>query len=162
MKKRNLILMRHAQAQMEMFGFSDRERAITMAGMHELEAIRYKLPAYLAGMSLILCSNAKRARQTLEGIKPLIPTTTEIIYKDELYQASTHVLLSRLQELDTIHDRVMIIAHNPGLTHFAQSLQSTIPFKKFPTCGVAVCEGSFGGWHEASFHNFKLTEFIDA
>lgn len=152
--------MRHAQAQLELFGHNDRERAITMAGMHELEAIRSKLQPHLADVTLILCSNAKRARQTLEGIKPLIPTTAQIIYKDELYQASSHILWSRLQEVKTSHESVMLVAHNPGLTHIIQKMDLTVPFKEFPTCGVAICEGTFNGWHEASSYQFKLSEFI--
>ncbi len=162
MKKRKLILMRHAQAQLERFGHNDRERAITMAGMHELESIRSKLQTHLAGVSLIFCSNAKRTRQTLEGIKPLIPTTTQIIYKDELYQTSSHVLWTKLHEIDALHEYIMIVAHNPGLAHFVQTLQSTVPFKEFPTCGVAICEGTFISWHDASSLNLKLTEFITA
>lgn len=162
MKKRKLILMRHAQAQLERFGHNDRERAITMAGMHELDAIRSKLQPHLAGISLIFCSNAKRARQTLEGIKPLIPTTAQIIYKDEFYQASSHVLWARLQEINASHESVMIVAHNPGLTDFVQKIESEISFKEFPTCGVAICEGAFDGWYEASAHQFKLIELIKA
>jgi phosphohistidine phosphatase len=164
MKKRNVILMRHAQAQLERFGHNDRERAITMAGMHELEGIRHKLQTHLIGVSLILCSNAKRTRQTLEGIKPLIPTTTQIIYKDELYQASNHILWSRLQEVNDVHERIMIVAHNPGLSHFVQKLQhsTAVPFREFSTCGVAICEGNFDRWCEVSSHHLKLIEFITA
>lgn len=157
---KRLILMRHAQAQLERFGFNDRERAITMAGMHELDAIRVKVQGHLEGISLILCSNAKRTRQTLEGMKPLVPSTAQIIYKDELYHTNSKTLWDRLQEIDDIHQVVMIVAHNPGLTQFLQELEPTVLFKEFPTSGVAICEGKFSSWQEASPDRLKLHKFL--
>ncbi|MBY0461930.1 MAG: hypothetical protein K2Q34_01970 [Alphaproteobacteria bacterium] len=157
---KRLILMRHAQAQLERFGFNDRERAITMAGMHELDAIRVKIQGHLEGISLILCSNAKRTRQTLEGMKPLVPSTASIVYKDELYHTNSKILWDRLSEVEDTHQCVMIVAHNPGLTQFIQELEPSIPFKEFPTSGVAICEGEFPSWQEASPRYLRLHKFL--
>ncbi|MBY0280745.1 MAG: hypothetical protein K2W94_01135 [Alphaproteobacteria bacterium] len=157
---KRLILMRHAQAQLERFGFNDRERAITMAGMHELDAIRVKIQGHLEGISLILCSNAKRTRQTLEGMKPLVPSTASIVYKDELYHTNSRILWDRLSEVEDTHQCIMILAHNPGLTQFIQELEPSIPFKEFPTSGVAICEGEFPSWQAASPRHLKLHKLL--
>lgn len=159
---KRLILMRHAQAQLERFGFNDRERSITIAGMHELDAIRLKLRGHLENVSLILCSNAKRTRQTLETIKPLVPTTADIVYKDQLYHTSSRMLWNHLWELGETHQCVMIMAHNPGLTQFIQELELTVPFKEFPTSGVAICQGDCTSWQQALPKTLKLQTFLTA
>ena len=157
---KRLILMRHAQAQLERFGFNDRERAITMAGMHEIEAIRVKIQGHLSGISLILCSNAKRTRQTLEGLKPLLPSTARVVYKDELYQITSKTLWNHLQEVDDVHETIMIVAHNPGLVQFVQELAPETPFRDFPTAGIAICEGEAPSWAEVTPGCLKLKNFL--
>jgi len=157
---KRLILMRHAQAQLERFDFNDRERAITMAGMHELDAIRVKIQGHLEGINLILCSNAKRTRQTLDGLKPLVPSTAHIVYKDELYHTNSKILWNCLSEVEEVNQGVMIVAHNPGLTQFIQELEPTIPFKEFPTSGVAIYEGEFPSWQEASPRYLRLRKLL--
>jgi hypothetical protein len=52
-----------------------------MAGMHELDAIRNKIKGQFEGLSLVLCSNVKRTRQTLEGIRPFLPASIKELTK---------------------------------------------------------------------------------
>lgn len=158
--------MRHAQAQPEQFGLSDRERPLSTEGMQELEFIRRKLQGKLQGLNAVLCSNVKRTRQTLEGIKQILPSLCESIFDDGLYHAPAANIISRLQDLDETQEFVMIIAHNPGVSDFLRLVTTStaqpserVP-KIFPTSGVAIFEGNFKKWQEASPPRFQLRDFL--
>jgi len=164
MKK--LILIRHAEPQPEQFGSSDRERPLSGEGMQELELIRRKLQGKLQGLGLVLCSNVKRARQTLEGIKPILPSACESAFDDALYHAPAAGILSCLQNLEDTMDFVMVIGHNPGMSEFLNRVVSLtcvqaggMP-KLFPTAGVAIFEGNFKKWREAALAQFTLQVFL--
>lgn len=163
MKK--LILMRHAEAQPEQFGLNDRDRSLSGDGMQELELIRRRLQGKLQGLQLALCSNVKRTRQTLEGIKPILPSVCESAFDDGLYHASATSLINRLQGLEDSQDFVMVIAHNPGVSEFlnlviASTKQQQGMPKMLPTSGVAIFEGNFKKWQDASPARFTLQAFL--
>ena len=157
--------MRHAEAQPEQFGLNDRDRCLSGNGMEELELIRRKLQGKLQGLQLVLCSNVKRTRQTLEGIKQILPSVCESAFDDGLYHAPTASLISRLQGLEGTQDFVMVVAHNPGVSDFLNLVvtstkqQPGMP-KMLPTCGVAIFEGNFKKWQDSSPARFTLQEFL--
>lgn len=163
MKK--LILMRHAESQPEHIGLNDRDRCLSGAGMEELEFIRRKLQGKLQGLQLILCSNVKRTRQTLEGIKAILPSTCELAFDDGLYHAPASSLINRLQDLEDGQDFVMIIAHNPGVSEFLNLVLNATKEqpglqKMVPTSGVAIFEGNFNKWDESSLARFTLQAYL--
>ncbi|MCX7338582.1 MAG: histidine phosphatase family protein [Alphaproteobacteria bacterium] len=157
---KRLILMRHAQAQLEQFGKNDRDRAITMAGMHELESIRSQLKTQLAGVELVMCSNAKRTRQTLEGIRPLLPSTTKIDYDDDLYLASYEALWQKVRTIPQQYEIAMIIGHNPAVHQFAQNISMGTNFYGFTTCSLVICESTRNHWQQMTPHAIRLSEFM--
>lgn len=154
-----IIIMRHAQAQLEQYGKNDRERTITMTGMHEIDAIRQQIHGKLAGVSLIMCSNARRTRQTLDGIKPVLPNSAEIHYDDSLYNAGPECLWHKIQTTSPLHKNIMILGHNPGVSLLVSAIDASIA-SSFPTCGVAICESSVDKWHEISPHNMRIVSFL--
>ena len=160
---KHVILMRHAEAQPEQLSRSDRDRFLTQSGMQELENIRKKLQGRVEGLQLLLCSNVKRTRQTLDGIKPVLPSVTQVTFEDKLYNASCQTLMERLRSIPNDVDFVMIIAHNPGIGELASlaqpGVEKSLP-RGFPTSGVALLDGDFASWAEASPTRFKLQSFL--
>jgi phosphohistidine phosphatase len=163
MKK--LILMRHADSQPEQFSLTDRERPLSGEGLEELEMVRKKLQGELQGLKLVLCSNVKRTRQTLEGIKAILPSSCEFAFDDALYHAPAANLINRLQSLEESSDFVMIIAHNPGVSDFfnlvvnSTQRQTSMP-QVLPTSGVAIFGGNFKKWKEAAPALFTLQSYL--
>ena len=72
--------------------------------LEELELVRKKLQGELQGLKLVLCSNVKRTRQTLEGIKAILPSSCEYAFDDGLYHAPVANLINRLQALEETQD----------------------------------------------------------
>jgi phosphohistidine phosphatase len=163
MKK--LLIMRHAASQPEQVSVNDRDRPLSSLGMQELELMRRKLQGKLGGLGLVLCSNVKRTRQTLDGIKPILPSLCETTFEDGLYQASVEALKNRLRDLEGDQDYVMVIAHNPGISDFLRAImlyaqpRPNIP-QTFPTSGVAIFEGNFKKWQDVSPSRLRLQTFL--
>ena len=95
-------------------------------------------------ISLVLCSSARRARETVELVEP----GGEVRIEDQLYGASAEELLDRLRLLAEDEEVVMLVAHNPAIQELAVKLSHDAPEvagRKFPTGALATfsVEGSW-------------------
>jgi phosphohistidine phosphatase len=61
--------------------------------------------------ALVLCSSARRTRETLEGVDP----GGEWLIEPELYGAAPGSVLERLQRVPEDVQSVMVIGHNPAM-----------------------------------------------
>jgi phosphohistidine phosphatase len=164
---KNLILMRHGEAQPTQNILNDRERPLTINGLQDLQTMRTKIQGHIESLSMVLCSNVKRTRQTLEGIKPILPSQCLINFEDDLYHASAKALTKRIRAIDDDQKFIMVIGHNPGVSEFLESVvlstkeffDSRIPLG-FPPCSAAFFEGNFNFWAEAAPARFSLKKFI--
>ena len=84
----------------------------------------------------VLCSDAKRARQTLSLLKQGVEINEEIIgYRHDLYGASADHLFSCITEQpDSIYN-LALVGHNPGMEGLANSLAEE-HIGPIPTCCV--------------------------
>lgn len=158
---RKLILMRHAEAQMIQYGKPDKDRAITMDGMHQLDSLRQKLHGKLADIDFVLCSNARRTRQTLDGIKSLLPSKAEIIFDDNLYNSSQETIWQIISETNEKCKGILIIGHNPGLSQLIQWVADVNgkTIRTMSTGSIALCQTS-SKWSELSAPKLALDEII--
>lgn len=109
-------------------------------------------------VSVVLCSSAKRALQTLERVGP----SGEVHIEPELYIASADGLLGRLHRVPEEVDAVMLIGHNPAIQDLAVGLSgpaTNIAGDKFPTGALATLRFS-GGWRELEWGRAELVQFV--
>ena len=71
---------------------------------------------------LVLCSSARRTRETLEVLRPALGEEVEVLVEDGLYGAGAGRLLDRLHRIPAAVDSVLLIGHNPGLHDLALEL----------------------------------------
>lgn len=128
-----LYLMRHAKSSWDDPGLADFDRPLAPRGRKAAA----KMAGYMAREGvrpdLILCSTARRARQTCEALD--VPG--EVRFEDELYGASAGELLQRLRQLPGRPEQVLVVGHNPGL----QDLVGTLAGEgadRFPTGALAA------------------------
>jgi phosphohistidine phosphatase len=157
---KHLILMRHAEAQLEKYGENDRARSLTMSGFHEIDSVRLKLNSRLSDVSLALCSSVKRARQTLEGLRVLLSPHTKIVYEENFYQTSTPILWEKIKTISDEYECVLIIGHNPSITDFVKQFDPN--FLGFSTCSLAFCRHTHPSWTTASPLSFRFLEYISS
>jgi phosphohistidine phosphatase len=117
---RFVYLLRHAKSSWKS-GAPDHERPLARRGRRAAKAIRRHLLEQRIEPELVLCSTARRARETLERIEPALGTPAVRIER-ELYGAGSDALLDRLRSVPDEVGSVMLIGHNPGLQLLALEL----------------------------------------
>jgi phosphohistidine phosphatase len=154
-----LYILRHAKAAPES-GEGDAERPLMKRGRKAAAA----MGGYLAGLqpypTLVLCSTARRTRETLDAILPALDAEPQLLIEEALYLAGVSRLLDRLQRLPEQAQSVLLIGHNPGLHQLAASLASEAGelAESFPTAALAVLRVS-GHWSALRPHQATLIDF---
>lgn len=117
-----LYLLRHAKSSWGDPALADRERPLAPRGLRDAAALAKHLDRERISPELLLCSSARRARETLAGILPGLADEAVIRIEDLLYAASAAELLARARAVPAGVRSAMIIGHNPGLEELASQL----------------------------------------
>jgi phosphohistidine phosphatase SixA len=135
---RQVILLRHAHAEPASAGQADLDRPLSPVGLAEAEAAG----RWLAGQGLqpdrVLCSPARRTRETLEAVLAVTGYAEQRL-EDAIYAATPGTLIGLLQEQNEV-ERLLLVGHNPGLERLVALLDSgqSSDYRGMPPAGVAV------------------------
>lgn len=142
--KRRLIVMRHAKAG-ELPGGPDAERALRPRGRDDAAAAGAWLRVGGRIPELVLCSPARRARQTWQYASQALGPAggPEVRVDQRLYQAGPEELLEIFAEVTPVVTSLMYVGHNPAAAAVAAILAGREI--AFPTAAIAVL-GLAGGW----------------
>src|SRR5712691_5192063 len=110
-----LYLLRHAKSDWSDPTLPDHERPLAQRGRRDAKRIGRHLVQLGIAPELVLCSSARRARETLERLQPAFGTTSTVKVEAELYAASSDQLLDRIRAVPEKVTSLMLIGHNPGL-----------------------------------------------
>ena len=135
---REIILLRHANAEPALPGQADIERPLSLRGRAEAEAAGEWLKAHGLKPTRVLCSPAKRTRETLERVLGVLGYS-DVRYEPRIYDAVPGTLMAVLDEHAEV-DRVLMVGHNPGFEQTAALLHSgsSGEARGMPTAGIAV------------------------
>jgi phosphohistidine phosphatase len=161
---RHLFLLRHAKSSWENPQLADHDRPLAPRGRGATNLIAEHLSRELIAPGLVLCSSARRARETLERIAPALGKQVAAQIERDLYAGSEHQLLERLRAVSDDAASVMLIGHNPAVEQLALTLASSgekvaIIERKYPTGALATLEFS-GSWRELGPGSAELTDFV--
>jgi phosphohistidine phosphatase len=142
---KRVYLLRHAKSSWKHDELADRDRPLAGRGRRAAKAIAEHMRAQELKPELVLCSTARRARETLERIEPALGRAP-VRLEAELYGASARELLARLRRLPDVVGSVLVIGHNPAIHELASELAGPAPelAGKFPTAALATL--AFDGW----------------
>jgi len=112
---RTLILMRHAEAG---GGARDHDRPLTPDGARDAAAAGEWIRAAMSPVDAVLCSTARRTRQTLEQTRIEAATT----FADELYGGGVGDILEQVRLLPESARTALVIGHAPGIPSVAFEL----------------------------------------
>lgn len=138
-----LYLLRHARAGWAKPGMRDFDRPLDEQGMADAEAMGLAMRAAAYVPDITICSNATRARQTLEGIAGNADTG-RVIFTDKLYSEDAAGYLDLIQA-NGCAGSVLVVGHNPMMEDLAtavagdgeEAARLTLA-AGFPTTGLAV------------------------
>lgn len=138
-----LFLLRHAKAGWAEPGMRDFDRPLDAAGEHHAEAtgIAMRDAGYLP--ELVICSSARRARQTLEGVVKNLQTG-RIVYTDGLYNTDAAGYVDIIRDAPPVAS-ILVVGHNPMMEDVALALSGDgdeearhTMVAGFPTSALAV------------------------
>jgi phosphohistidine phosphatase len=135
-----LIVMRHAKAG-ELPGGPDFERALRPRGQRDSAAAGRWLAATGLYPDLVLCSAARRTRQTWQHLSGSLLAESaarrpEFRAEQSLYQADSDDVAELVRQTSDSVATVLYIGHNPAAAELVQLLSgSEAPF---PTAAIAV------------------------
>lgn len=119
---KRLYVLRHAKSSWAAPGLTDHERPLNARGERAAALVGAWLAQRGIAPDLVLCSTARRALQTLEGIRPWLPDAIAVSIEDDLYLAAPERWIERLRAVDDAVDTVLLVGHNPGLEELVQAL----------------------------------------
>ena len=158
-----LFLLRHAKSSWTDPTLPDVERPLAPRGRRDAKRIAEHLRRRGIEPELVLCSTAVRTRETLDLVRPALPTS-KLAHEQELYAASADALLARVRRVPETVESVMVIGHNPGLHQLALVLASTGEElerleAKFPTAALATLKLT-RAWDEVAAGDATLAEYV--
>ena len=160
MKRRELIILRHAKSAWDSDAPADFDRPLALRGLRASK----RMGRYIAETGLIpdavVCSTATRAVQTVLGVAQVARfTLRNVRFEGAIYEAGLSTLLDVLGECDADAQRTMIVGHNPGLEYLLDHLVGSIPIpgdgKLLPTAALARLDLP-GDWHRLERGQGKL------
>ncbi len=144
---KTVYVMRHAQAKDHSLFVNDKDRKLTNTGMEQAATIAQKLNVELTQpIDTIITSNATRTLMTTKIIKENI-SVQNIIQQALLYNAPVEIFYEVLLQLPKEYNNILIVAHNPGITHFVKSL-NVAKVDNMPTSAVFGCAIDCKSWLE--------------
>ena len=135
---RELILLRHAHAGPAGVGQADLDRPLSPEGLAEAESAGRWLAEKGLVPDCVLCSPARRTRETLEAVLAAIGYIDQRL-EDSIYEASPGTLIA-LADTHCESERLLIVGHNPGLEQLVALLHSgqSGDYRGMPPGGIAV------------------------
>jgi phosphohistidine phosphatase len=164
---KELVLMRHAKAVPHAIEQGDLGRPLSGRGRRAATAVALELRRRGLRPDLILCSSARRTRETLDHVldvyQPAPPTQLEA----ELYLADAEHLVDRFRRFDADIGSALLIGHNEGLAEAAILLATVgepaalaAMRAKFPTGAVAWLRLPVDDWTQLGRSRGELAAFI--
>lgn len=155
---RHLILLRHAKSSWVNPDVEDFDRPLNKRGKRSAKALGKWIRSNPWQPDEILCSAARRARETCEGLK--LPVGADL--RQDLYHAEPGTMLEVLRNANG--KTVLMIGHNPGIAAFAHLLAETPPdhprFTDYPTGALLVLGFDTKNWAKVSPHSGVVETFV--
>jgi phosphohistidine phosphatase len=156
---RTLVLLRHTKAERP-DGLADIDRSLTDRGHADAGAAGAWLAAAGYAPDLVICSPAKRTRQTWHGVAVAMAGATPLVrYERQAYDGSAQDLLDLVRHADDKARTVLLIGHNPSVSDLSALLDPTTvdgDSDGLRTGGVAVHTVT-GSWTECGPRLAPLT-----
>lgn len=167
---KRLYLLRHAKSAWDDPELDDHERPLNPRGRRACATMAKYMAERKGGppaVDLVLCSTAKRARETLEGVMEAWPTPPPVEHERGLYLCGEQALFDRLRALPESVGAVMLVGHNPDFAHLSLRLTETGDLvdlhaleEKFPTGTLVAIDLPDRPWAELAWRSGELVEFV--
>jgi phosphohistidine phosphatase len=173
---RKLVLLRHAKSAWP--DVPDHERPLARRGQRDAPVMGRWLRAVGHAPDRVLCSTARRARETWQLAQAGLGATPPVSFDDGVYCGSAEQLLDLIRRVPPAVRTLLVVGHDPGIAELALTLTATSSpahvgavsdaapaamldrmRAKFPTAAIAVLEFA-GNWDQLCPGTARLTHFV--
>lgn len=119
---KRLCLMRHAKSDWSDPSKDDFDRPLNARGRVAAEFMAEFVARSPHRPDAVLCSTAKRARETFLPLGERLGDAAPVDYRENLYHAMPDVLLDEIRKAPESAGTLLVVAHNPGLVLLAMAL----------------------------------------
>lgn len=153
---RHLLLLRHAEAAEKLAAQDDFDRPLTERGIQQAVKVGAHLEQLAWLPQLIMSSPAVRTRSTAKIVADKLHyPESEIVHEQQVYNGSVLQLLQTLQQLHPDFIRVLLVAHNPGISYLGEWL-TKVPDTALKPGGLLRIEFQIKNWTELREGSGKL------
>jgi phosphohistidine phosphatase len=163
---RRLMLLRHAKSDRQPEA-PDMERPLNERGAAAARLMGAYLKRHGLVPDLVLCSPARRTRDTLAEMTSQWPSGLAVTIDASLYLAVANGVLAAIRSQPKDAATVLVIGHNPGLQAAAEMLiasgdvtQRERLREKFPTGALAVIDFAVEAWSGMHGESGRLDRFV--
>ncbi len=164
---KTILLLRHAKSSWRDAELADFDRPLAKRGRLAAAAMASHLATLDVRPDQVLCSPARRTRETLDHLQGVLGGAAPVRFERALYLAEAPLLLRRLRGLADEVGTVLLIGHNPGVERLATMLAGRgggIALQhlneKFPTGALAMFAADIERWRALSPGEARLLAFI--
>jgi len=164
---KTLYLLRHAKSDWDDPGLDDFDRPLAPRGKRATKRLARHIAAQRYHFDLVLCSAARRARDTWDRIARRLTDEPPVEYTRALYLTGEDGFVKALRGLDDGIASVVLVAHNPDLQYFALALcrkgdpeALRLLRAKYPTGGFAAITLDCGHWADLAAGCGHLDSFV--
>ncbi|QNG19736.1 histidine phosphatase family protein [Rhodococcus triatomae] len=157
---RTLVLLRHGKSAYPE-GTPDHERPLAERGLRQAGLAGDWIRTHLPPIDAVLCSSARRTRETLSATGLTAPTS----FRDELYGAGPEEILAQIAHTAPEVSTLLVVGHEPGMPATALTLAGNIDSpaadgirSRFPTSALAVLSVP-GDWRDIAPSGSTLVTF---
>lgn len=116
---KTLFLLRHAKSSWGDPALDDFDRPLAPRGKRATKRLARHIAAQRYQFDLVLCSAARRARDTWERIARTLKSDVPVVHSRALYLKGEDGFVTALRGLDEAVGSVVLVAHNPDIAAFA-------------------------------------------
>jgi phosphohistidine phosphatase len=166
--RHRLFLLRHAKSSWDDPTAADHDRPLAPRGIDAADRLRRHFDEAGLRPDVVLCSSARRAVATLDGIRPALPPHVDVRVESHLYTGESAVLLDRLRTLSEDVGAALVVGHNPAIGDLAVRLTAGVATDadafdrmrlKFPTGACATVRVD-GPWARLNWRGATLDSFV--
>ncbi|MCR9177107.1 MAG: histidine phosphatase family protein [Alphaproteobacteria bacterium] len=162
-----LHLLRHVKSSWADDGIDDFDRPLAPRGERAAGVIAAYLKQGGISPDLILCSAARRTRDTLNAVRSGLPKGVPVEMTRALYEVGPDRILALVRDVDPQVRILMLVGHNPGLEGLALYLAGkgsdrdarAALERKFPTGAFASLDYD-GTWPDLTAGCARLTRLV--
>lgn len=159
--KKELVLIRHTKSSWKDLSMADFDRPLKKDRIDDAKNMGRYLRELGLKPDLVLCSPALRTRQTAELIcDKLKYDFDEVSFDKRIYESTAEEVMQVVREVAAEVNTLVVIGHNPSLSHFAAQYTDKLMFE-MPTTGVAWLEFENSDWEIYKTTKASLKYLLD-